>query len=58
MINSKNIFTTNLFSWARLTLGLRFVLPGRGFSAKLRPLLPTYKDVFFFGITILTEVVR
>ena len=43
---SKNIFT-NLFSWARLTLGLRFVLPGRGFSAKLRPLLPTRMCLFW-----------
>ena len=43
---SKNIFT-NLFSRAWLTLGLRFVLPGRGFSAKLRPLLPTRMCLFW-----------
>ena len=52
---SKNIFT-NLFSRAWLTLGLRFVLPGRGFSAKLRPLLPTYKDVSFLELRFLRKL--
>ena len=42
---SKNIFT-NLFSRARSTLELRFALPGRGYSAKLRPYyLPTFRSV-------------
>jgi len=52
---SKNIFT-NPSCWARLTLGLRFVLPGRGYSAKLRPLLPTYKDVSFLELRFLRKL--
>ena len=52
---SKNIFTS-LFSWARSTLGLRFVLPGRGYSAKAAPLLPTYKDVSFLELRFLRKL--
>jgi len=52
---SKNIFTS-LFSWARSTLWLRFVLRGRGFSAKLRPYY--LQGCVFFGITIFKEVMR
>jgi hypothetical protein len=53
LISSKNIFTINR-AW--LTLGLRFVLRGRGFSAKPRPLLPTYKDVSFLELRFLRKL--
>lgn len=50
---SKNIFT-NLFSRAWLTLGLRFVLPGRGYSAKLRPYL--HLGVLFLELRFLRKL--
>jgi hypothetical protein len=53
---SKNIFT-NPSCWARLTLGLRFVLPGRGYSAKLRPYYLPFRSVIF-GITFFKETLR